>query len=363
MLTPMTGVAGTERERVIRRVAEHLATRRPGHPLRVAVDGITAAGKTTLAHELATALGRAGRLSAQLSMDGFHHAQAHRRRQRDRPALGYYRDAYDFAGFAAAVLDPLGRGEGRYRPAIHDLATDTVREDPWRPAPEDLVLVVDGTFLQRAELAGRWDEVVYLDTSFEVALERALPRDAALFGSPEATREAYANRYHPACRLYQAQYDPAATAGILIGNDDLRRPRLRRIGGPAGSTVRLFSYGTLQLPDVQREHFGRTLTGTADTLPGHRTDRLRITDPEVVRVSGRDTHPVVRPGTGADVVEGTVLELTAEELAAADRYEVEDYRRFEVRLGSGLEAWVYLSAEAGAAEPTNAGSGPPTGPR
>jgi hypothetical protein len=50
-------------------------------------------------------------------------------------------------------------------------------------------------------------------------------------------------------------------------------------------------------------------------------------------------------------VAGTVLELTAEELAAADRYEVDDYRRVPVRLGSGLQAWVYLSAGAAQVSP------------
>jgi len=44
------------RERVLGRIADHLAARELGHPLRVAVDGVTAAGKTTLARELAAAV-------------------------------------------------------------------------------------------------------------------------------------------------------------------------------------------------------------------------------------------------------------------------------------------------------------------
>ncbi len=46
----------TPRSRVIGRIADHLAALDPGHPLRVGVDGITAAGKTTLAAELAVAV-------------------------------------------------------------------------------------------------------------------------------------------------------------------------------------------------------------------------------------------------------------------------------------------------------------------
>jgi hypothetical protein len=36
-----------------------------------------------------------------------------------------------------------------------------------------------------------------------------------------------------------------------------------------------------------------------------------------------------------------VFEITAEELAAADRYEVAEYTRVLVTLKSGVEAWVY----------------------
>lgn len=39
-----------------------------------------------------------------------------------------------------------------------------------------------------------------------------------------------------------------------------------------------------------------------------------------------------------------MFEITAAELAAADRYEVADYKRVEVTLSSGLKAWVYIKA-------------------
>ena len=35
------------------------------------------------------------------------------------------------------------------------------------------------------------------------------------------------------------------------------------------------------------------------------------------------------------------FEVTAEELAAADRYEVAEYTRVEATLKSGVKAWVY----------------------
>jgi hypothetical protein len=107
----------------------------------------------------------------------------------------------------------------------------------------------------------------------------------------------------------------------------------------------LFSYGTLQLEPVQRATFGRTLTGTADVLPGFEQSMMKIDDADVVALSGKTHHPVVRyTGRDSDGVAGTVFEITAEELQNADRYEVAAYTRVAVRLRSGARAWVYVDA-------------------
>ena len=110
-------------------------------------------------------------------------------------------------------------------------------------------------------------------------------------------------------------------------------------------TALLFSYGTLQLDNVQLETFGRLLEGRPDALPGYRRDMIRITDPAVIAASGADHHPIVMASDDpADAVEGAVFEITLAELHAADTYEVSDYKRVAVRLRSGLDAWVYVKA-------------------
>ena len=110
-------------------------------------------------------------------------------------------------------------------------------------------------------------------------------------------------------------------------------------------TERLFSYGTLQLEPVQRATFGRMLEGVADVLPGYRLGELAIRDAAVVTTSGASHHPIViATGDGSDRVPGMVFSVTPAELAQADAYEVDDYERVRVTLGSGLEAWVYAAA-------------------
>ena len=113
----------------------------------------------------------------------------------------------------------------------------------------------------------------------------------------------------------------------------------------ASDGVWLFSYGTLQQDNVQLATFGRRLEGRPDFLPGYAVSMVAIADAAVVATSGAAHHPIVRrTGVATDQVPGTVFRITLAELAAADAYEVADYRRVAVRLKSGLEAFVYVAA-------------------
>ena len=110
-------------------------------------------------------------------------------------------------------------------------------------------------------------------------------------------------------------------------------------------TELLFSYGTLQLESVQMATFGRRLTGTRDVLPGFEQTLIEIDDEATVSLSGKTHHLIAeRSLRPSDEVHGTVFEITAEELAAVDRYEVSDYTRIAVILKSGAQSWVYVRA-------------------
>ncbi|MFD0359777.1 GDSL-type esterase/lipase family protein [Streptomyces sp. NPDC127110] len=106
----------------------------------------------------------------------------------------------------------------------------------------------------------------------------------------------------------------------------------------------LFSFGTLRDPKVQAALFGQVVPSRPASLAGYATRSLKITDPDVIAASGLDVHLILERRIGS-VVEGVVLELTDEQLAAADDYEVDDYARRRVLLASGESAWAYLDAK------------------
>lgn len=110
--------------------------------------------------------------------------------------------------------------------------------------------------------------------------------------------------------------------------------------------VRLFSYGTLQQVNVQLDTFGRRLLGQRDTLVGYFVSDVKIRDPDVIKSSGKDVHPILKyTGLPSDMVEGTIFEITEQELRDADEYEVDEYIRVYEKFESDTCAWVYVCAQ------------------
>jgi hypothetical protein len=107
----------------------------------------------------------------------------------------------------------------------------------------------------------------------------------------------------------------------------------------------LFTYGSLQHPEIQLDTFGRLIAGEEDVLSGYTVDYIEIDDPRALDASRPTVQPIVRAtGSPRDKVTGLVLAVTEDELEAADEYQNALYTRGAVTLGSGRDAWVYLSA-------------------
>ena len=107
----------------------------------------------------------------------------------------------------------------------------------------------------------------------------------------------------------------------------------------------LFSYGTLQREDIQLLVFGRSLQGRRDELVGFESSPITLEEPRLVAQTGTSDHVIVKFNGSVDSrVAGTVFEITDEDLAKSDRYEVDPYVRIQTLLASGRHAWVYVDA-------------------
>ena len=197
------------------------------HPIRVAIDGVDAAGKTTLAEDLVTPLQACGRPVIRASIDGFHHP-AHRRYQRGSASPeGYYRDSFNYQALIESLLAPLGLGGSRwYRAAVFDFRLDAAVQVPLCVAESNAVLLFDGVFLLRPELRSYWEFIIFVETAFEVTLVRAQQRDLALFGTVAEVTKRYEQRYMPGQRLYLEECQPKERATVVVENNDPWHPVL-----------------------------------------------------------------------------------------------------------------------------------------
>jgi uridine kinase len=215
------------RRDVLERLAGLIAALELPHPVRVAIDGPDAAGKTTLADELAGVVATRGRPVVRASFDGFHRPRADRYRRGQTSAEGYYRDAFDYEAVRESLLLPLGPGgDRRYRASAFDLRADEPSPEAWFVARADAIVLVDGVFLLRPELAALWDFRIFVRADRDELLRRACERDASVLGSAEAVRERYEQRYLVGQRLYDAEAQPERLADVVVENTDVTAPTL-----------------------------------------------------------------------------------------------------------------------------------------
>jgi len=209
---------GTRAE-LLDRLAGAIESVTASHPLRVAVDGPPAAGKTTLADELALLLRTRGREVIRASTEGFHLPQSQRYRR------GEFSPEANYHALRRVLLDPLGPdGDRRYQHAVYDFDMDTALSQPATTAAADAVLLLDGVFLLRPELIDRWDLSIFVSVAFEQTLDRARIRDLARLGSTAEVERRFRTRYIPAQKLYFATVRPTDHADIIVHNDEPRLP-------------------------------------------------------------------------------------------------------------------------------------------
>ena len=207
----------SEKKDVLDALAAEIIALYAGGRVVVAIDGMDGAGKTHFADDLAVALTATGRSVFRASIDDFHRSQAERHARGADSPDGYYRDSFDYSTFRRVLLEPFRMGGSTaFVTAAFDHVRDLPVQSTWRTGPKDAILVLDGIFLHRPELAGLWNYSVWLDVPRDIAEERMLDRD----GPTER-----AERYRGAQDLYLAEVNPRTTASSMIDNSDFERPR------------------------------------------------------------------------------------------------------------------------------------------
>ncbi len=144
------------------------ASARAGFAL-VALDGPGGSGKSTLAAALAERCG-----ATVVHGDDFYRPMAPDDRERLSPEQGYHQ-YFDWQRLRDEVLAPLAGG----RDAAHrryDWETGGLAPDEVHRVARTGIVVVEGVYTARPELADHYDLLVFVDTPREVSLRRLRER-------------------------------------------------------------------------------------------------------------------------------------------------------------------------------------------
>jgi uridine kinase len=213
---------------------EIVSRKNENRPMRVAIDGRGASGKTVLADELASTITarKSGMEILRASVDGFHHSRERRYRQGEYSATGYYEDAYDYQTLIEHLLAPLS---GTIFPVLcrqvsHDVRTDMVDTAAPISVSANSILLFDGVFLFRRKLNSYWDFRILLDVDSDESISRALIRDNGVSGPADVVKKKYELRYEPAWQIYVKEEHPESNADLIVDNRDILDPKTKPVG-------------------------------------------------------------------------------------------------------------------------------------
>jgi uridine kinase len=192
-----------------------ITTSKEGSHVLIGIDGPVAAGKSTLAVELAVSFQQLNKPVIHITYDHFLNCEAIRWGNGGPDAgMRHFLYSHNHEALVENVLKPLGPGRsGFYRAGIYSRKDDAPANFPWEEAPPGAVVIVHGIYLLRDKLNDIWDFSIFVDADWEVRVERKIIRDTQ-------DRETFANRYNPAQKIFEDSCRPKERASVVVFADD-----------------------------------------------------------------------------------------------------------------------------------------------
>nr|WP_285768690.1 uridine kinase [Peribacillus sp. SI8-4] len=170
-------------------------------PYLIAIDGRGGSGKSTLASLIQAACPG----SAVIHMDDFHFPSSQRIQL--PPSQKQIGADYDWKRLFFQVLQPLSEGmEAKYQ--RYDWDKDALAE--WHVVPSDCLVIVEGTYSTRKELAWLYNFTVWVECPRDRRLERGLERDG------EEARQMWEDNWMIQEDLYVESQKPQERTNLVV---------------------------------------------------------------------------------------------------------------------------------------------------
>lgn len=189
----------------------------------VGVTGMDTSGKSEMTTLLAQELERSGLSVQVVRLDDFHRARSDRHIEGLSEPVQFYEHTFDFERLRNAILKPI-RDEGILDTTLVclDLLEDTWTVEREFLVKSDTIVLLEGVFLFRPDIAHFLDLVIYLQVDEGTVIDRARNRDVPIHG--EEILEKYESKYLPAQRKYLEEYPAERNADVIIDNNDFENP-------------------------------------------------------------------------------------------------------------------------------------------
>ena len=187
----------------------------PKYTFIVGIDGLGGAGKSTISESICDLLCSEKYNVTILHIDDFIHPRNIRYNDNYPEWECYYNLQWRYDYLKNDIIKPMKNGSD----FIGDIELYDKDHDSYFSqniyVPNGSIVIIEGIFLQRQELKGIFDFMIYIDVPQEIRLDRVLERDGYI-GNKDQIKEKYDNRYFPAEHHYVNTCMPEANADYII---------------------------------------------------------------------------------------------------------------------------------------------------
>lgn len=183
--------------------------------LIIGIDGLGGAGKSTISEKLHNLLVSDNFNVTLLHIDDFIHPRAVRYNNNYAEWKCYYNLQWRYDYLTNKVIKPIRNNtDFNEKIELYDKDNDTYFLSQTN-VPAGSIVIIEGVFLQRRELNGVFDYIIYIDVPEKIRLERVLERDGYI-GDKQQIKAKYDNRYFPAEHHYIKICSPDTNADYII---------------------------------------------------------------------------------------------------------------------------------------------------
>ena len=180
----------------------------------IGIDGLGGAGKSTVSEKICREIKNNNVHTILLHIDDF----IHKRKIRYNSAYPEWQCYYDlqwrYAYFSQIINQIKSKMNHCIKIELYDKDNDCYFVQSYE-IKEKTIVIVEGIFLQRKELHGLFDYMVYIDVPEDERMIRVLKRDTYI-GNQQQIMDKYENRYFPAERKYFKEYHPEQSSDFVI---------------------------------------------------------------------------------------------------------------------------------------------------